>query len=210
MASAKAAALHALQATTPIMLGATAGLRLLPEGKADKILDAVKKWLGQFAFNLDKKSGVTILDGELASPRCLPTGCLSCTVLARRQGLYRAGRHPSQNCQFWLCIDAATAEPLAATKYPWPWAAGAAVCWAFSMSWTPAETHAPGTEVGTPRDARQLLQCTSPFTSMLPPAGLQNALCYLHGQPPSLHPCRLCRGRLCMAGLELPALSTTC
>eukprot|EP00891_Asterochloris_glomerata_P009175 jgi/Astpho2/9175/fgenesh1_pm.00137_%23_2_t len=53
-----------LQATTPIMLGATAGLRLLPEGKADKILDAVRKWLGQFAFNLDKKSGVTILDGS--------------------------------------------------------------------------------------------------------------------------------------------------
>ena len=49
------------------MLGATAGLRLLPEGKADKILDAVRKWLGQFAFNLDKKSGVTILDGELVS-----------------------------------------------------------------------------------------------------------------------------------------------
>lgn len=66
-ASAEAAALHPLQATTPIMLGATAGLRLLPEGKADKILDAVRKWLGQFAFNLDKKSGVTILDGAIAS-----------------------------------------------------------------------------------------------------------------------------------------------
>ena len=76
MASAEAAALHSLQATTPIMLGATAGLRLLPEGKADTILDAVRKWLGQFAFNLDKKSGVTILDGELASHWCLPTGCL--------------------------------------------------------------------------------------------------------------------------------------
>ena len=74
--SAEAAALHPLQATTPIMLGATAGLRLLPEGKADKILAAVRKWLGQFAFNLDKKSGVSIVDGKLASHRGLPTGCL--------------------------------------------------------------------------------------------------------------------------------------
>ena len=46
-------------------LGATAGLRLLPEGKADIILAAVRTFLGQYPFQLDPKAGVTILDGAL-------------------------------------------------------------------------------------------------------------------------------------------------
>ncbi|BDA45973.1 Apyrase 2 [Coccomyxa sp. Obi] len=52
-----------LQATTKIKLGATAGLRLLPEGKADIILDHVKKFLKTYPFQLDDSLGVTILDG---------------------------------------------------------------------------------------------------------------------------------------------------
>ena len=39
-----------LQASTPIMVGATAGLRLLPDGKADIILDEVRHWLRKYPF----------------------------------------------------------------------------------------------------------------------------------------------------------------
>ena len=53
-----------VQSETKIKLGATAGLRLLPEGKADLILDAVKAYIAQSPFKLDPKFGVTILDGE--------------------------------------------------------------------------------------------------------------------------------------------------
>ncbi|EIE24311.1 apyrase [Coccomyxa subellipsoidea C-169] len=52
-----------LQASTKIKLGATAGLRLLPEGKADIILGHVLKFLKTYPFQLDDKLGVTILDG---------------------------------------------------------------------------------------------------------------------------------------------------
>lgn len=45
-------------------LGATAGLRFLPEGKADKILDSVRDYLKTTPFILDPADGVTILDGE--------------------------------------------------------------------------------------------------------------------------------------------------
>ena len=45
-------------------LGATAGLRFLPEGKADKILDAVRAYLETTPFKLDPKDGVSILDGR--------------------------------------------------------------------------------------------------------------------------------------------------
>ena len=48
-------------------LGATAGLRLLPGGKADSILAAVKKYLQASPFLMDDKSGVTVLDGELVA-----------------------------------------------------------------------------------------------------------------------------------------------
>ena len=34
------------------MVGATAGLRLLPDGKADIILDKVRSWLAQFPFKV--------------------------------------------------------------------------------------------------------------------------------------------------------------
>jgi Golgi nucleoside diphosphatase len=62
-----------LQASTKIKLGATAGLRLLPEGKADIILDEVRKFLKQYPFQLDDKTGVTILDGaRLDVHRFLP------------------------------------------------------------------------------------------------------------------------------------------
>lgn len=53
------------QSSTKIKLGATAGLRLLPEGKADIILDQVRKFLKTYPFQLDDKLGVTILDGEM-------------------------------------------------------------------------------------------------------------------------------------------------
>jgi hypothetical protein len=56
-----------MQAQTKMKLGATAGLRLLPEGKADVILDEVCKFLKTYPFQLDNKTGVTILDG--ASPK---------------------------------------------------------------------------------------------------------------------------------------------
>ena len=52
-----------LQASTKVKLGATAGLRLLPEGKADVILGEVRKFLRTYPFQLDSELGVTILDG---------------------------------------------------------------------------------------------------------------------------------------------------
>ena len=52
-----------VQAKTKIKLGATAGLRLLPEGKADIILGEVRKYLKTYPFQLDNATGVTILDG---------------------------------------------------------------------------------------------------------------------------------------------------
>ena len=57
-----------MQAQTKIKLGATAGLRLLPEGKADIILDEVRKFLKTYPFQLDTATGVTILDGEIPQP----------------------------------------------------------------------------------------------------------------------------------------------
>lgn len=60
-----------MQGKTKIKLGATAGLRLLPEGKADLILDEVKAYFAQSPFQLDSDTGVTILDGELAHFTCL-------------------------------------------------------------------------------------------------------------------------------------------
>lgn len=53
-----------LQAQTKIKLGATAGLRLLPDGKAEAILAAVKTYLSKSPFDLDPVTGVTILDGS--------------------------------------------------------------------------------------------------------------------------------------------------
>lgn len=53
-----------LQAQTKIKLGATAGLRLLPDGKAEAILAAVKTYLSKSPFDLDPVTGVTILDGN--------------------------------------------------------------------------------------------------------------------------------------------------
>ena len=41
-----------LQSETHIMVGATAGLRLLPDGKADAILDEIRTWLAQFPFKV--------------------------------------------------------------------------------------------------------------------------------------------------------------
>ena len=55
------------QAETKIKLGATAGLRLLPEGKADIILNEVRKVLKTYPFQLDDATGVTILDGETSN-----------------------------------------------------------------------------------------------------------------------------------------------
>lgn len=54
---------HLLQAQTKVKLGATAGLRLLPDGKADAILAAVRVHLAKSPFQLDPSTGVTILDG---------------------------------------------------------------------------------------------------------------------------------------------------
>jgi apyrase len=52
-----------MQSSTPIMVGATAGLRLLPNGKADIILDHVRKYLEQFPFT-SADGAVTILSGQ--------------------------------------------------------------------------------------------------------------------------------------------------
>ena len=57
-----------VQSKTKIKLGATAGLRLLPGGQADKILEAVKAYFAQQPFILDPEFGVTILDGEPSPP----------------------------------------------------------------------------------------------------------------------------------------------
>ena len=53
----------AMQSTTPIMIGATAGLRLLPDGKADIILDEVRKFLRNYPFVVDGDA-VSILSGQ--------------------------------------------------------------------------------------------------------------------------------------------------
>lgn len=55
---------EAYQAQTKVKLGATAGLRLLPDGKADAILSAVRAYLSKSPFELDPVTGVTILDGS--------------------------------------------------------------------------------------------------------------------------------------------------
>jgi len=53
-----------LHAGTSLIVGATAGLRLLPGGQADAILDAVRAMLkAEFPFAVDPAAGVTILDG---------------------------------------------------------------------------------------------------------------------------------------------------
>lgn len=52
----------ALQPATPIMVGATAGLRLLPDGKADVILAEVRRWLRGFPFKF-QDDDVKILSG---------------------------------------------------------------------------------------------------------------------------------------------------
>ncbi|KAK9791621.1 hypothetical protein WJX73_002786 [Symbiochloris irregularis] len=54
-----------LQKSTKLKLGATAGLRLLKEGQADAILASVKKYLAASPFQMDDKTGVTILDGTM-------------------------------------------------------------------------------------------------------------------------------------------------
>lgn len=52
-----------LHASTPIMIGATAGLRLLPDGKADQILDEVRHWVrSNYPFKLEDED-VKILSG---------------------------------------------------------------------------------------------------------------------------------------------------
>ena len=50
------------QSSTSIMVGATAGLRLLPDGKADLILEKVRSFLGSFPFKLGSDD-VRILSG---------------------------------------------------------------------------------------------------------------------------------------------------
>lgn len=50
------------QASTPIMVGATAGLRLLPDGKADVILGEVRRWLRRRPFKF-QDDDVKILSG---------------------------------------------------------------------------------------------------------------------------------------------------
>ena len=56
-----------LQASTPVSLKATAGLRLLPGDKADKILEAVTKFLKTYPFTVPE-GGVAILGGESGCP----------------------------------------------------------------------------------------------------------------------------------------------
>ncbi|KAI8110376.1 hypothetical protein M9435_002051 [Picochlorum sp. BPE23] len=51
------------QTSTPIMVGATAGLRLLPDGKADVILDHVTQYLKEYPFKFDEND-VQILSGQ--------------------------------------------------------------------------------------------------------------------------------------------------
>ena len=53
---------EAEQSSTPIMVGATAGLRLLPDGKADIILEEVRHWLRKFPFKF-QDDDVKILSG---------------------------------------------------------------------------------------------------------------------------------------------------
>ena len=63
-----------MQAQTKIKLGATAGLRLLPEGKADIILAEVLRFLKTYPFQLDDATGVTITrdDEEIALSELQP------------------------------------------------------------------------------------------------------------------------------------------
>ena len=65
-----------VQKETFIKVGATAGLRLLPNGKADEILTAVKTHLLNYHFKIDN---VSIIDG--ARPRV----CSWMTVMDRER-----------------------------------------------------------------------------------------------------------------------------
>jgi Golgi nucleoside diphosphatase len=52
-----------LQSSTPVSLKATAGLRLLPGDKSEKILDAVIALLKTYPFKM-AKDAVSIMDGK--------------------------------------------------------------------------------------------------------------------------------------------------
>jgi apyrase len=60
--AAVAAVPAAARAATPVMVGATAGLRLLPGGEADAILAEVRRWLRTFPFTFAAKD-VKVLAG---------------------------------------------------------------------------------------------------------------------------------------------------
>lgn len=64
-----------MQAQTKVKLGATAGLRLLPGNKADRILDKVRDFLRASPFLLDEAAGVTILDGGAPQRSRHPVAC---------------------------------------------------------------------------------------------------------------------------------------
>ena len=100
-----------MQGKTKIKLGATAGLRLLPEGKADIILDEVRKFLKTYPFQLDEATGVTILDGKaleqglhaLNASTCSMRGTHTIRLQDRPSGVQssysKAYKQPSLHCR---------------------------------------------------------------------------------------------------------------
>ena len=71
-----------MQKTTPLKVGATAGLRLLPGGKADDILAAVKQHLADdYPFQLEQ---VTIIDGEACLEARASSRVLTLAILSAR------------------------------------------------------------------------------------------------------------------------------
>lgn len=63
LSSAKAYIPEELQAQSPILLKATAGLRMLKESEADALLQESRDLLGKSGFKFSSTTGVEIMDG---------------------------------------------------------------------------------------------------------------------------------------------------
>lgn len=97
------------QASTPVSLKATAGLRLLPGDKADNILDAVRQFLATYPFSL-APDAVAILGGRCC---CLGRGD------GGREGWKKVWLQLGAVREAWAASEGLTGVPTAAVRHGW-------------------------------------------------------------------------------------------